>query len=210
MQKNKTWLWQFGFITLIVASMAMLLYSCVSSICYNPNGCQKPTYNPSYTTNAPMTVKGISLPIGSVIYYDQELSSPKVLSKPMAEKRIDYIKFPKGSDVRWAGVPIVMLDRFFNSEMRGFSVHPDWERFKQPRNTFEKMWHKCADDLGILVKSLDDWSFNRNNIEDISSCSVVYQRGVDARGELFLDAMKKAMFSYDCTACDEVKVRFKE
>ena len=66
---------------------------------------------------------------------------------------------------------------FFNSEMHGYTVYADFKRLPNTqKNRFNQLWQSCNDSLGITVKNTDDWSFNKENIADIESCSVNYQR----------------------------------
>ena len=61
--------------------------------------------------------------------------------------------------------------------MKGFSVYARFKQLPSNKQTrFSQLWQECNDDLGISVKNTDDWSFNLNNIADIDSCSVNYQR----------------------------------
>ncbi|MCW9710572.1 hypothetical protein L5B71_06830 [Avibacterium sp. 21-586] len=196
-----------AILAFITITYSAVLYA-LSFGCYNPTGCQRDIFYPSYTTIQPMKVKGIDLPVGTIIQYDEERDTPKELAKPMKEKYIQSLIFPENSDVRWAGVKIASIERFFNRDMRGFSVNYKANSLDKTKNAFEKLWKHCRDNLGILVYDLKDWSFNRSNIQDISSCSVIYQRGVDARSEDFLDIMKKAMLEYDCKDCKPINIKF--
>ena len=61
--------------------------------------------------------------------------------------------------------------------MKGFSVYARFEQLPSNQQTrFSQLWQKCDDNLGISVRNTDDWTFNLNNIADIDSCSVNYQR----------------------------------
>ena len=70
-----------------------------------------------------------------------------------------------------------MINKFFNSEMIGYSVYADFESLPEDKKTkFSLMWEGCDADLGITVKNAKDWSFNKKNILHVESCSVLYQR----------------------------------
>lgn len=67
--------------------------------------------------------------------------------------------------------------KFFNPEMNGFTVYPDFSKLDTlNKNEFIEIWKNCSGDIGIDVKNIDDWSFNKENITDISSCGNHYQR----------------------------------
>lgn len=87
------------------------------------------------------------------------------------------IELPKGKAIHWCGVPVYMIRKFFNSEMKGYSVYADFGKLSADKKTkFSEMWQSCGGDLGVLVKNTDDWTFDTKNIADISDCSVTYQR----------------------------------
>ena len=76
--------------------------------------------------------------------------------------------------------------------MCGFSVYADFKQLSNDKKTkFSELWQNCNEDLGIKVKNIDDWSFNKNNILDIESCGVNYQRYFkeNAKQQKFLDNM---------------------
>ena len=85
--------------------------------------------------------------------------------------------FPTDITIDWGGVPVTVIHRFFNTEMRGYSVYADFNKLAIDKKTkFSKLWESCSSDLAITVNNLDDWSFNTKNISDVTSCSVLYQR----------------------------------
>ncbi|WP_449387565.1 hypothetical protein [Chryseobacterium lineare] len=61
--------------------------------------------------------------------------------------------------------------------MKGYTVSAAFEKLPKNEITkFSEIWQSCGGELSVLVNNTEDWSFNTNNIEDISSCSVIYQR----------------------------------
>lgn len=84
--------------------------------------------------------------------------------------------------------------------MRGYTVYPDFGKLGENKKTkFSKIWQGCTDGLSITVKEIDDWSFNKVNIADVESCSVLYQRYFkdDAAQQAFLDEMLKELRKVD-------------
>lgn len=95
----------------------------------------------------------------------------------MNESQLQSISMPSGQTITWGGVPISAINKFTNSEMRGFSLKAEFKQLAAHQNSgFSKQWQRCGDDLGIGIKNTEDWSFNLNNIVDVESCSVLYQR----------------------------------
>ena len=96
----------------------------------------------------------------------------------------------------WGGVPIYSINKFFNSEMTGYSVYADLSKLNaQNHSQFSKLWDSCNDNLGITVQNSNDWSFNKKNILDVESCSVNYQRYFKENSEQqkFLDKLYQAL-----------------
>jgi hypothetical protein len=76
--------------------------------------------------------------------------------------------------------------------MCGFTVYANFNQLSNDKKTkFSELWQSCDDGLGITVKKNDDWSFNKNNISDVESCSVLYQRYFkkDKEQQLYLDSI---------------------
>ncbi len=143
----------------------------------NPTGGNhRPDY-PYYITTQPMIVKKIAIPIGTKLEYEEQHFKSGQQDSLLNEKKLIQISFPKDHSINWAGVPIGYINKYFNSEMKGFSVDGRFDQLPSNKQTrFSQLWQACNDDLGIRVKNTDDWSFNLNNITDIDSCSVNYQR----------------------------------
>ena len=151
------------------------LGACVGNM--NPTGGNhRPDY-PYYITTQPMIVKKIAIPIGTKLEYEEQHFKSGQQDSLLNEKKLIQISFPKDHSINWAGVPIGSINKYFNSEMKGFSVDARFDQLPSNKQTrFSQLWQACDDDLGIRVKNTDDWSFNLNNIADIDSCSVNYQR----------------------------------
>ncbi len=151
------------------------LGACVGNM--NPTGGNhRPDY-PYYITTQPMIVKKIAIPIGTKLEYEEQHFKSGQQDSLLNEKKLIQISFPKDHSINWAGVPIGYINKYFNSEMKGFSVDARFDQLPSNKQTrFSQLWQACDDDLGIRVKNTDDWSFNLNNIADIDSCSVNYQR----------------------------------
>lgn len=151
------------------------LGACVGNM--NPTGGNhRPDY-PYYITTQPMIVKKIAIPIGTKLEYEEQHFKSGQQDSLLNEKKLIQISFPKDHSINWAGVPIGYINKYFNSEMKGFSVDARFDQLPSNKQTrFSQLWQACNDDLGIRVKNTDDWSFNLNNIADIDSCSVNYQR----------------------------------
>ena len=151
------------------------LGACVGNM--NPTGGNhRPDY-PYYITTQPMIVKKIAIPIGTKLEYEEQHFKSGQQDSLLNEKKLIQISFPKDHSINWAGVPIGYINKYFNSEMKGFSGDARFDQLPSNKQTrFSQLWQACNDDLGIRVKNTDDWSFNLNNIADIDSCSVNYQR----------------------------------
>jgi hypothetical protein len=55
--------------------------------------------------------------------------------------------------MNWAGVPIGFIHKYFNSEMKGFSVYARFNQLSSNKQTrFSQLWQNCSDDLGIVLK----------------------------------------------------------
>ncbi|RZK64197.1 MAG: hypothetical protein EOO85_30095 [Pedobacter sp.] len=124
------------------------------------------------------------------------VTSRNDVNKMMSEDKLTDIRLPEGATIDWGGVPVNWISQFFNSEMRGFTVYADFDKLDSNQvNRFVDMWQSCSDGLGITIKNADDWSFNPNNIADVESCSVNYQRYFKDNKQMqaFLDEMYTEM-----------------
>ena len=155
--------------------IASVFVGCLPKI--DPKG---PTYNsnaPFYITKKPEMVKHILVPTGTKLVYEGTATQEGEQDKMMDEEKLYEIKVENGATIDWAGIPVNWIYKFFNTDMNGFTIYPDFEKMKKDKiNKFGEMWYNCGDGLGIMVKNMDDWSFNSDNIADVESCSVNYQR----------------------------------
>lgn len=180
----------------VLALIALLVIGCIIvldglSSMGNPNGGRAPDY-PYFITTESVTVKKIIVPKGSKLTYEEHFFREGQQDRIMNEKRLTGIKLPRGKTIDWGGVPVYMITKFFNPEMKGFSVYADFSKLSDDKKTkFSEMWQSCGGELGILVKNTDDWTFNTKNIGDISDCSVTYQRFFkeDVQQQRFLDKL---------------------
>lgn len=183
-------------ITGILALIALLAIGCIIlldgfSSMGNPNGGRAPDY-PYFITTGPVTVKKIMVPKGTKLTYEEQFFREGQQDRIMNEKKLTDIEFPKGKPINWGGVPVYMITKFFNSEMKGYSVYADFNQLSDDKKTkFSEMLQSCGGQLGILIKNTDDWAFDTKNIVDISDCSVTYQRYFkeDLEQQRFLDKL---------------------
>ncbi|MFN8437406.1 MAG: hypothetical protein U0V72_07145 [Cytophagales bacterium] len=166
----------------------------------SPTGGRGPNY-PFYITTEQTMVKKIAVPKGTVLTYEEQFFKEGQQDQIMNENKLTNIQLPEGATIDWGGVPVYMILKFSNPEMRGYSVYADFNKIKTDnKSKFAELWKSCSNDLGVLVKNSDDWSFNTQNITDISSCSVIYQRYFkeDKEQQNFLDnlynELKKVTF----------------
>lgn len=153
----------------------------------NPTGGGGPDY-PYFITTESTTVKKILVPKGTKLSYEEQFWKEGQQDKIMSEKELIYIELPEGQTVDWGGVPVYMFVKFANPEMQGFSVYGDFNQLSNDKKTkFSELWQSCQSDLGVLVKNTGDWTFSAENIVDITSCGVNYQR-------YFKDNLKQQQF----------------
>jgi len=161
----------------------------------NPNGSRAPDY-PYFITTEPLTIRNLNLPKGTKLTYEESFFKEGQQDRIMSEKNLTTIELPKGKPVIWGGVPVYMFLKFFNTEMKGYTVSADFEKLpKNHRTKFSQIWQNCGGELSVLVNNTEDWSFNTTNIADISSCSVIYQRFFkeDEEQQRFLDTLLKEL-----------------
>ena len=166
------------------------LTGCIGNM--NPTGGNSAPDYPYFITTEPLVVKKILVPKGTKLVYEEHFFKNGEQSKLMSEGKLETIELPAGHTINWGGVPVTSINKFFNSEMRGFSVYADFSKLSNDKKTkFSELWESCHDNLGITVKNTEDWSFNKKNIADVESCSVLYQRYFkdDAKQNAFLNEM---------------------
>ncbi|OXA70299.1 hypothetical protein B0A67_16025 [Flavobacterium aquidurense] len=153
----------------------LFLTGCVGNM--NPTGGNSTPNYPYFITVKPLVVKKIAVPTGTKLVYEEQFFKEGKQEKMLNEEKLITIELPKGQFIIWGGVPVTSIDKFFNSEMRGYTVYADFEKLTEDKKTkFSEMWQSCSNDIGITVKNTEDWSFNTQNISDVESCSVLYQR----------------------------------
>jgi len=182
---------RFLNVVVIIASLSFL--SCDFSL--NPNG-PPPSNDPYFITTEVSVVKEITIPIGTRLEYQKKWFKEGKQSSAMNEKYLTGIVLTEGETIDWGGVPITTIYKFFNSEMSGYSVYADFDVLpSNETSTFYELWKLEGCELGITVKDRDNWSFNKDNILDVESCSVLYQRYFkeDKRQQDFLDKMYAAL-----------------
>lgn len=185
----------FKFSALLLSFL--LLSSCLGN--FNPNG-PPPINYPYFETTEPLLVKNIVVPVGTKLEYNEHFFKEGKQNKPMSESKIHTIEFPDDSPLIWGGIPVTMINKFFNNAMTGYSVYADFEQLNSTKFTdFAMLWQSCSDDIGVMVKDSEDWSFNIKNIIDINSCSVNYQRYFenDRKQQKFLDKLFREMQNHD-------------
>jgi hypothetical protein len=164
------------------------LTGCIGNM--SPTGGNSSPHYPYFITTKPLVVKKIVVPVGTKLVYEEQFFKEDKQDKIMNEENLISIEFPTGKPLNWGGVPVTSIDKFFNSEMKGFTVNADFDKLSNDKKTkFSELWQSCSNDLGITVKNTDDWSFNTKNISDVESCSVNYQRYFkeDASQQKFLN-----------------------
>ncbi|MDN3491538.1 hypothetical protein [Winogradskyella bathintestinalis] len=153
----------------------------------------KPDKRPFYVTTKPVTIKNITLPEGTKIIYEKQYFWEKYeQEKLLNEEDITIVNFKEGTTINWGGVPITSIVKFFNSDMKGFSVYADFNKINNHKKSqFSNLWLSCNSELGITVENIEDWSFNKDNILDIESCGVNNQRYFkdDSKQQKFLDEL---------------------
>ncbi|SHF41750.1 hypothetical protein [Pedobacter caeni] len=164
------------------------LTGCIGSM--NPTGGNSAPNYPYFITTEPLIVKKILVPKGTKLTYEGQFFKEGEQDKMMSEGKLNTIDLPTGETIDWGGVPVTSIAKFFNSEMRGFTVYADFDVLAKDKKTkFSELWQSCSNDIGIIVRNIDDWSFNTKNISDVDDCSVLYQRYFkeDSSQQAFLD-----------------------
>lgn len=178
--------------------LGFILTGCIGNL--SPNGGNSSVDYPYFITTEPMVIKKIRLPKGTRLTYDEHFFVKGKQDHTMSEQRLTSIKLPEGETINWGGVPVYWIEKFFNPEMTGFTVYADFSKLSEDKKTkFSTLWKSCTDGLSITVKNIDNWSFDKGNIADIESCSVLYQRYFkdDPEQQTFLNNMLSELRKVD-------------
>jgi hypothetical protein len=165
----------------------------------SPTGGTKVPDYPYFITTKPLIVKKILVPTGTTLVYEVHLLKNGKQGDLMSEDKLKEIKLTGIGTIYWGGVPITSIYKFFNPEMRGFTVYANFEQLSKDKiSKFSELWQKCSDNLKISIKNSDDWSFNTKNISDIESCDVNYSRFSKLKErQMFLDEMYAELLKID-------------
>ena len=152
-------------------SLIVLLFIMLSAFSYSNYSLPNYKY---YIVKEPMVVKNLQLPIGTrIVYFNTSLFGDSESSRPLREKNIYQIFFPDDNPLIWGGVPVTLIERFFNRDMKGFTVYPelgnslesDENKHKfMEKNEFLKLWFMWAANMHVDIKDEKDWSFNLDNM----------------------------------------------
>ncbi len=179
---------------------------------------------PYFITTKPMVVKNIKLPIGTEIRYtkkwfwqdykqEEPLNEEDIedISMHSQHQYIDYQRFvgdiPVDSIgaykyIEWAGVPAVYIGLSINKKY--LVISPDFRKIKRNKKTkFSQLWQNCDryampyGKLYIKLRNINDWSFNKENILYIYSCSNQVRYGsssiLEQHNDKFLNTLYQAM-----------------
>ncbi len=178
---------------------------------------------PYFITTKPMIVKNIKLPIGTEIRYTKKwFWQDYILKEPLNEEDVesislhsqhDYIDFLKTKKdvpvdsigsykyIEWAGVPVRSI--YLSANKKHLVISPDFRKMSEDKKTkFSQIWQNCDKyakpfgELYISLKNINDWSFNKENILDIYSCSSQTRGetiGAQYHNDKILDTLYQAM-----------------
>ena len=195
--KKKTYI-IIGILTLIIALFTIGYFVLLGlSGMGSPTGGRGPNY-PYFITLEPTTIKNILVPKGTKLTYEEQFFKEGQQDKIMNEEKLTSIELPEGKTIDWGNVPVFMILKFFNSEMRGYTVYADFNQLSNDKKTkFSELWQSSGNELGIDVKNIGDWSFNKQNITDVESCGVNNQRYFkeDKSQQQFLDSLMKELLN---------------
>ena len=195
--KKKTYI-IIGILTLIIALFTIGYFVLLGlSGMGSPTGGRGPNY-PYFITLEPTTIKNILVPKGTKLTYEEQFFKEGQQDKIMNEEKLTSIELPEGKTIDWGNVPVFMILKFFNLEMRGYTVYADFNQLSNDKKTkFSELWQSSDNELGIDVKNIGDWSFNKQNITDVESCGVNNQRYFkeDKSQQQFLDSLMKELLN---------------
>lgn len=152
-------------------SLIVLLFIMLPSFSYS--NYPTPDYK-YYIVKEPMVVKNLELPVGTrIVYFNTSLFEDRESSRPLREKNIYQIFFPDDNPLIWGGVSVTLIERFFNRDMKGFTVYPELgnslesdenKRKLMKKNEFLKLWFMWTANMHVDIKDEKDWSFNPDNM----------------------------------------------
>jgi hypothetical protein len=187
-----------GILTLIIALFTIGYFVLLGlSGMGSPTGGRGPNY-PYFITLEPTTIKNILVPKGTKLTYEEQFFKEGQQDKIMNEEKLTSIELPEGKTIDWGNVPVFMILKFFNSEMRGYTVYADFNQLSNDKKTkFSELWQSSDNELGIDVNNIGDWSFNKQNITEVESCGVNNQRYFkeDKSQQQFLDSLMKELLN---------------
>ena len=153
------------------SSLIVLLFVMLSSFSYSNYSLPDYKY---YIVKEPMVVKNLELPVGTrIVYFNTSLFGDSESSRPLKEKNIYQMFFPDDKPLIWGGVPVSLIERFFNRSMKGFTVYPELgnslqsdenKRKLMEKNEFIKLWFMWSKNMDVNIKNENDWSFNPDNM----------------------------------------------
>ena len=151
--------------------LIVLLFTVLSPFSYS--NYPTPDYK-YYIVKEPMVVKNLELPVGTrIVYFNTSLFGDGESSRPLREKNIYQIFSPDDKPLIWGGVPVSLIERFFNRSMKGFTVYPELgnslesdenKRKLMGKNEFLKLWFMWSKNMDVNIKNENDWSFNPDNM----------------------------------------------
>lgn len=151
--------------------LIVLLFTMLSSFSYSNYSLPDYKY---YIVKEPMVVKNLELPVGTrIVYFNTSLFGDSESSRPLKEKNIYQIFFPDDKPLIWGGMPVALIERFFNRDMKGFTVYPalgnsfESEKNKNKlmeKSKFLKLWFMWTEQMHVDIKNEKDWSFNPDNM----------------------------------------------
>ena len=195
--KKKTYI-IIGILTLIIALFTIGYFVLLGlSGMGSPTGGRGPNY-PYFITLEPTTIKNILVPKGTKLTYEEQFFKEGQQDKIMNEEKLTSIELPEGKTIDWGNVPVFMILKFFNSEMRGYTVYADFNQLSNDKKTkFSELWQSSDNEIGIDVNNIGDWSFNKQNITEVESCGVNNQRYFkeDKSQQQFLDSLMKELLN---------------
>ena len=138
--KKKTYI-IIGILTLIIALFTIGYFVLLGlSGMGSPTGGRGPNY-PYFITLEPTTIKNILVPKGTKLTYEEQFFKEGQQDKIMNEEKLTSIELPEGKTIDWGNVPVFMILKFFNSEMRGYTVYADFNQLSNDKKTkFSELW----------------------------------------------------------------------